>query len=326
MPRHSPCVAESDPASSDAQRNLALSFNKLGDISLLEGDRQLAYQHYSQSLKLREALAAQQPENVTAQIDLGTSYVTLGNVSNSEEARSYYLQALKVRQGLAASAPAATSASRERDVWIVFNKLADLSLREHDLAAAGEYYDQALAQAKKLPALAPESVRAKTDLANSHVNVGNFNIRSGDVEAAKHSFGEAISLLRPLAEEDPRNIGLQTNFVLVLARHGDHVTAAQKANDLRNLAPQNHLNLYNVACCYSLCAAAVAGGKSADALTPSELAAQRGYQDQTIAALRQAAASGLKGAAGVTSDHDLDSIRSHPDYPKLLEDLKQAGP
>jgi hypothetical protein len=71
---------------------------------------------------------------------------------------------------------------------------------------------------------------------------------------------------------------------------------------------------------------AVVRGKSADQLTTQEQAWQKSYGDQAIAALRQAAARGLKGTGGVTGDHDLDAIRSHPEYEKLLEELQKAGP
>src|SRR6185436_9422275 len=90
-------LVKTAPDQDAAQRNLAKSFSNLGDITYLLGDRPLSRQHYSEALRLRQALAAKQPENSTAQIDLAASYTTMGKVSDPNEARSYYTQALTLR-------------------------------------------------------------------------------------------------------------------------------------------------------------------------------------------------------------------------------------
>jgi hypothetical protein len=82
------------------------------------------------------------------------------------------------------------------------------------------------------------------------------------------------------------------------------------------------LNLYNVACCYALCVAAVIDGRTTELLASDEQAAQQAYGDQAIASLRQAAARGLKGTVSISSDPDLDAIRGHVEYSKLLDELK----
>jgi hypothetical protein len=156
--------------------------------------------------------------------------------------------------------------------------------------------------------------------------VGKVRTQQGEFLSAKESFGEALALLRPLAEQDVQNNALQTNLMLVLARHGDHVEATQKAEAMRTRGPQIYGNLFNIACCYSLCLNAVIQGKQSDELTMQERVWQQNYGDQAIAALLQAAARGLKGTGGVVNDRDLDAIRSHPDYPKLLEELKKTAP
>jgi tetratricopeptide (TPR) repeat protein len=306
-----------------AHSNLALSFTKLGDISLLEGDRKLAHQHYSEALRLREALATN-AQDTAAQINLATSFIKVGGVSEPEEERKYYGRALTIRQSIAASTTGSTRPNRERDVWITFNKLAELSLQLKEVSAASEYYDQALAQAVKIQGLVPTSTRAKSDLAVSYMRAGAVRARLGESDAAKSDFAQALDLLQPLAGDDPRNLDLQTNLALALARHGDHAQAAEKAETVRSLAPQNYLNLYNVACCYSLAASAVAEGRPE--LTADETTAHKRYADQAIAALRQAADRGLKGTEGVDSDPDLEAIRSHPEYPQLLEVLRKSAP
>jgi eukaryotic-like serine/threonine-protein kinase len=319
-------LATTDPDRAAAQRNLALSFSKLGDISKLEGNTALARQHYSEALRIREAISDQDEQSDTTQVDLATSFITLGNVSEPEEARTYYIQALKLRQALAATGTdPVIRANRGRDVWITLNRLAEVSLKLKDSAGARQYYDLALAQALALHDVVAGNTQIVADLAQAHQNVGLVRAQAGEFEAAKQSFGEALVLLRPLAAEDAENNVLQTNFMLVLARGGEHVEAAQKAETFRTRAPPIYGNLFNIACCYSLCVDAVVRGKAADQLTEQEQAWQRAYGDNAIAALRQAITRGLRGTAGVTSDSDLEAIRSHPEYPQVLEELKKAG-
>lgn len=315
-------LAQRSPDQNDAQRQLAFSFGKLGDISFLEGDTELARQHYSEARKLREALAANDPTSDQAQVDLATSYVMLGKVSEPAIALDYYTQALELRQKLAASAAEGSRPIRERDIWIIYNRLAELSLRLKDTAEAQRYFDRALAQAKKLVMLVPKSVRAKSELALSHVNVGKTRSQLGQLDEARESFGQALALLRPLAADDPRNLDVQANFALVLARHGDYEEAAQKAEDLRQLAPQNYLNLYNVACCYSLCVASINRIATNEIGDSEVVSLQKQYGDRAIAVLREAAKRGLKGTADVMADPDLDAIRVHPEYKQLLAQLK----
>jgi serine/threonine-protein kinase len=307
----------------EAQRNLALSFSKLGDITYLEGDREQAMQHYREALRLREALAAADAMSEAARVDLATSYVSLGKLTEPAEARSLYAKALKIRESLAAAAPYSSRASRERDVWIIYNKLAELSVKLKDLAAATEYYGRAVTKAEAVAELVPKSTRARTDVAVAHVNAGNARLLLGETDAAKAEFGEALKLLQPLANDDPKNLELQTNLVLTLARHGDHAQAAEKAEQLRGLAPQNRLNLYNVACVYSLCSAAAAI-QAVGEVIPTGADLVQGYQDKAIATLHEAAARGLKGSAGIAGDRDLDAIRSHAEYSTLLAELDKS--
>jgi hypothetical protein len=171
---------------------------------------------------------------------------------------------------------------------------------------------------------AASTAQANKDLAAAHESMGLVRQRRGDQAAAQEQFAEAVRLLRPLAEEDPRSLQTQTAFMLALARHGDHVEAAAKAGELRKAVPTVG-NLYNVACCYSLCVRTVSKGSISEEQSEAEQAWQKSYGDETIATLRQAAALGLK-ASDMATDSDLEAIRSHPDYPKLLQDIKEAAP
>jgi tetratricopeptide (TPR) repeat protein len=53
----SQALAESDPTNVSAQRDLSVSYNRIGDVQLRLGDTEKALQAYQQALEIRQALA-----------------------------------------------------------------------------------------------------------------------------------------------------------------------------------------------------------------------------------------------------------------------------
>ena len=98
-----------EPNRADYQRDLSVSFNKLGDLlgSLGEGEQARAY--YEKSLAISERLAAAEPNRADYQRDLSVSYEKLGDLLRSlgegEQARAYYEKSLAIRERLAAAEP-----------------------------------------------------------------------------------------------------------------------------------------------------------------------------------------------------------------------------
>ena len=98
-------LAAADPANTQAQRDLSVSYNKLGDVQVQLGDTQAALKAYQQSLEIRQRLAAADPANTQAQRDLALSYLRLGyfeeNSKHFDEALQWYQQSLPIAERLA---------------------------------------------------------------------------------------------------------------------------------------------------------------------------------------------------------------------------------
>jgi tetratricopeptide (TPR) repeat protein len=154
-------------------------------------------------------------------------------------------------------------------------------------------------------------------LAVSYISAGNVRQEAGEWDAAREMFAKAVELLRPLAKDDPENIDVQANFVLALARAGQHEEAAGKAEVLRSLAPENFRNLYNVACTYSLCAVALRGGKEESAVSPTDRELASSYVKQALDTLQAALAAGFKDFELLRSDPDLAPLRSRAEWPAI---------
>jgi tetratricopeptide (TPR) repeat protein len=202
------------------------------------------------------------------------------------------------------------------------NRLAELSLKESDLASAASHYEDALAQATELEAQLANSTRAKIDLATSFVHLGNVQLQQDAISVGQENYRQALAILRPLAQDDAQNIEVHTTLALTLARLGEHEEAAAKAESIRKAAPQSISAHYNAGCCFALCSAAaqamaaVAESK-ADSGTLTE-----SYAKRAIDALRQAVKLGFKDAETLAGDHDLTPLAQHPDFQALLASVK----
>ncbi|MBX7169259.1 MAG: TIR domain-containing protein, partial [Pirellulales bacterium] len=66
-------ILAADPDNAAAQRDLSVSYSKLGDVSVAQGDLAGAKRYFEQSLNIDQLLAAD-PDNAAAQRDLSVSY------------------------------------------------------------------------------------------------------------------------------------------------------------------------------------------------------------------------------------------------------------
>ncbi|MBK9327119.1 MAG: hypothetical protein IPN00_12635 [Hydrogenophilales bacterium] len=71
-------LAARDPANTEWQRDLSVSFDRIGNVLVAQGDGPGALAAYRKGLAIRQALAARYPANANWQRDLIVSNVKLG--------------------------------------------------------------------------------------------------------------------------------------------------------------------------------------------------------------------------------------------------------
>ena len=93
-------LAKADPNNAQAQRDVSVSYNKLGDVRLQRGESPAARAAYQEGLVVSERLARAEPQSAQAQHDLLFSYYELGNleqqVGQFKKAADWYSRALDV--------------------------------------------------------------------------------------------------------------------------------------------------------------------------------------------------------------------------------------
>jgi tetratricopeptide (TPR) repeat protein len=111
-------LAAQDPSNTEWQRDLSISFDRIGDVQRAQGNLDGALKAYQDGLAIRETLAAQDPSNTGWQRDLIVSKVELAQVaekaSKSAAARGHYLAGLEIAVALRDAGRLAPV-----DAWIV---------------------------------------------------------------------------------------------------------------------------------------------------------------------------------------------------------------
>jgi len=93
---------------------------------------------------------------------------------------------------------------------------------------------------------------------------------------------------------------------------GEHADAADMAGKLIQAADDQANDIYNAACILARCVR----------LAERDKERAQNYADRAVAALRQAVQNGYKDLAHMKQDKDLDPVRSHPEFQKLLRELE----
>jgi len=121
--------ARDEPDRADYQRDLSVSYSKMGDLFRALGQGENARKAFQQSLEIAEKLARAEPDRADYQRDLSVSYNKMGDLCLSEgrveAARTFFEKDLAIAERLAAAEP--DRADYQVDLAISFGVIARLS-------------------------------------------------------------------------------------------------------------------------------------------------------------------------------------------------------
>ncbi len=204
-------LAAADPSDARAQRDLFISYNKLGDLQLQSGRVTEALGSYQKGLEISQKLAAADPSDAQAQRDLSISYQRLGSVQLQSgqvtEARGSYQKFLENSQKLAAADPSDVQA--QRDLSGSYSMLGDVQRRSGEVTEARGSYQKGLEINQKLAAADPSDARVQRDLSASYMLLGSVQLQSGQVTEARGSYQKGLEITQKLAAADPSDAQLQ---------------------------------------------------------------------------------------------------------------------
>jgi len=220
--------ADADPGNVEFQRDLSVSYERLGDLAVAAGDAAAARDWYTQSLEIRRRLVQADPGNVQFQRGLSVSYERLGDLAvaagDVAAARDWYTQLLEVARRLVQADPG--NVQFQRDLAVSYNKLGDLAEAAGDAAAARDWYTQLLEVARRLVQADPGNVQFQRDLAASYERLGDLARSAGDVAAARDWYTQSLEIARRLVQVDPGNVQFQRDLAASYERLGDLARSA----------------------------------------------------------------------------------------------------
>ena len=306
---------------------VAASYGSLAQVLLLLGDPQAARDYSERALDLRQQWVAHSPGDTNAQgsvagarIGLGDAYVQLGD---SAKALELYQQALETQRELAAAHPDTLS-----DTWnlaLTYNKMGAASLLADDPQHAIELYQEGLQRLQTLLDRDSQNANLRRDVAVLQYGLATSHLHAGQRDQAQQMYEQSLALRRELAENDPSDARAQTDYMIVLARAGQHERAAEIAQQQRASASDPRI-LYHVACCYAQCAAAVQQGRELEDLEADERKLYERYTWEAVETLKQAIDQGYKGMALLELDPDLAPLRELESFQQLLRSTESSGP
>lgn len=190
------------PDNTHWQRDLSISYARLGDLEVQAGRKEAARQHYEESRRIAEALARGADE-VEARRDLAYSHIRLGHwaykFDELTRAREHYARAVEIGDGLADS-------ELDNDQWqhslmTSHKRLGELTLQDDQrLDAARKSSRRALALALKLAERGGDDWGAQFGLFRAYTQLVDVEIASREYGAA----GEVLAKALPLGEDMTR--------------------------------------------------------------------------------------------------------------------------
>lgn len=234
-----------DPKNTEAQYDLALAQDNLGDVLFEQGKIADALVHFRDGHAVRLGLAEQKPEDEQVKFALSNSYQRLGQIYQRQgdlaAAQAIYLDKYRLATAMAT---AVTSGYRwDRDVALSEERLGDILKEQGDLPGALAHYSSGLDRMVPIRDANPDDLELRRFTSITLDRMGDVFAAQGKLQPAKEKYEESRRLREALVTADPANVDWQ--YVLgishehigdVLSRLGDQDAATQAYEEKHKIA------------------------------------------------------------------------------------------
>ena len=207
--------AAADPANLDAQHNLMVSLERLGDLHAARGEADAALKRHQECYRIRSRLTSADPSNAAWQWDLSVSLSKLGDLhaarGEADAALERYQEAHAILESLVATNPSNTD--WQRGLSISFERLGDLHAARDEANAAFQRNREGYGIRARLVATDPHNATWQRELSVGLNKLGDLFIVCGETTAALKFYREGYAILERLVAADPANAGWQRDLV-----------------------------------------------------------------------------------------------------------------
>jgi tetratricopeptide (TPR) repeat protein len=207
-------VAKAGPENAGWQRDLSVSYNKIGEVLVVQGNLPEALKSFRDGLAIRDRLAKADPTNADWQRNLSVSYNRIGEVLVAQgklpEALQSFRDGFAIRDRLAKADPG--NAGWQRDLSLSYNRIGDVLMAQGNLPEALKSLRDGLAIADRLAKADPGNAVWQRDLSVSYNRIGDVLAAQSNLPEAMKSFRDGLAIADRLAKGDPDNADWQHNL------------------------------------------------------------------------------------------------------------------
>jgi tetratricopeptide (TPR) repeat protein len=227
-------MLEADPTNFEAQRDLAVLYDTLGDVQMKLGDIRSALETYEQGLRTREQLTEADPGNLKELRGLSISYDRMGyahlELGETQTALEYFQRYNVVCMELATGDP--DNSEAERDLAFSFRNLGDIHLEiglggltaflsQPTYRASRDCYLEALTILERRTAVNPHDTQTLRDLSYVYLKLGEVCELLGESEPALDYYQKHLYCSEMLLSANPGDTIRQRDLSVILERIGN---------------------------------------------------------------------------------------------------------
>jgi serine/threonine-protein kinase len=307
-------VHSENPALFKRQRSLAVSYVKLGMLSLEVGDPRRARENGEHALGESQAAAALEPSKVEDRRELlSSAHLLLGKAAcrlgDEASAREHLADCRALRQEMVQAD--SLNAYAQQELGRSLDALGDLEVEYGHSRAGIETYEKARAIFDALCQKDSGNPEFQWYRANADYHLGSARQLVAEVEESSRHFHQCLSVRERLQKDDAKNIQRRIELMLVQARLGDQQAAGKTADEVRSYAPRHPGKLFSAACGYALCASALPAGRDNE---------KRAYISKALDTLREAVNSGFRDRRALETSSDLQILKSEDAFKALMRE------
>ncbi len=216
-------LAEAHPRDAQKQRNLSISFERLGEVFLKLGRTDDALRQFEEYAKICRVLAEADPRDTQKQRDLSRSFEELGDVflklGRTETAYEQYVEMLAIEKRLADADPSDTIA--QHGLVAAYAHLGDVFLELGRTDDALRQFEEYAKSCRALAEADPRDAHKQRNISVSFQRLGDVFLKLGRSDDALRQFEDGLKIFRALADADPRDAHKQRDLSVSFERLGD---------------------------------------------------------------------------------------------------------
>ncbi|MGO9134738.1 MAG: TIR domain-containing protein [Methylovirgula sp.] len=212
-----------DLKNAQAQRDLSVSYNKVGDVFVAEGHLNDALKAYQSGLAAIAPIAKANPGNAGWQFDLGVSNERIGDVQMAQGNLAAALKSFETRRDIVAALVKSDpkTLAWQRDLSVANEKVGDVLVAQGHLDDALKAYQICLEIATRLADADANNAGWQRDLSVVDNKIGDVLVAQGHVDDALQAYQKALAIGARLAKSDPDNAGWQRDLAFSYNKIGD---------------------------------------------------------------------------------------------------------